>query len=1066
MSVSLLNKLKTLLSHQHKMLLTGLSGSGKAYFVSALTALSRQTICLLPTEEKAHDLWKDLQPWCASTEISRFLSRDFIFNKENFSSHEAERLQTLKNLAQAPERQRIIIATPAALLYPIVAPNQLRENNVCLQPGMSMERDHLLKALTLRHYRHSGGTVTQPGQMAVRGGIVDVYPLDLKQPVRIEFFGDTIDSVREFNPHSQRSTGTLQQLILSLADEVDYQAQGATLFDYLPPHSAVFIDDPALFGEQFERQYAYHKHYVEEARKNNPLLPQLRLASYQQLADSMSGFPQFYHRLFAGSGAKKDFSHYEHISMQEVERFFGHYDLFITRAKNWQQQGYHLEIFYTSPGFRHNLDLLLQQAGIGPIIWKNAPLTQGFVSKTFAIAVISEADITGKLAAAPIDAATASTRILENLHPGDYVVHETYGIAIFHGVKQVTTDDITREYVLLQYAGTDRLYLPIDRLNLLHKYASAEAKAPRLNRLGSHEWQRTRARVKQSIRDMTEELVTLYARRHQAKGFAFLPDSPWQKEFESEFPYQETPGQLEAIRAIKADMERPEPMDRLICGDVGYGKTEVAIRAIFKAVMDNRQVAFLTPTTILAEQHYQTLKERFANFPVSIEVLSRFRSPAQQKQIIASLKDGNIDIVIATHRLLSKDIGFKTLGLLIIDEEHRFGVAQKEKIKALKLSVDVLSLSATPIPRSLYMSLSGVRDLSIIDTPPPERYPITTYVMEYDSDIVREAIRQELERQGQVFFVHNTVHDIQQIKKHLETIYPELRIVTAHGKMGEKSLSAALMDFIDRKYDVLLATTIIESGLDMPNVNTIIIDQADRLGLAQLYQLRGRVGRSDRLAYAYITYRPDKAITEEAQERLNAIHEFNELGSGLQLALKDLEIRGSGNLLGAEQHGHINAVGFDLYTQMLEEETERIRGNTPKAQTDPLLEIPADLYIPLDYIEDSGIRMRFYRRLLFADSLAEIGEIRQELLDRFGALPEPVNNFLLLAQLKVKARSKQIKSIKKHEQALLLEFSQPLSQMPDYPTEHWCLLRPDLIRLDLAKQPLSLSAIAHFLDMI
>lgn len=549
-----------------------------------------------------------------------------------------------------------------------------------------------------------------------------------------------------------------------------------------------------------------------------------------------------------------------------------------------------------------------------------------------------------------------------------------------------------------------------------------------MSKLGGTEWERTRQRVIQSIQEMAEELLQLYAARATVQGHAFSPDTPWQAQFEEEFPYQETPDQMKAIREVKKDMENPKPMDRLVCGDVGYGKTEVALRAAFKAIMDSKQVAVLVPTTILAEQHFETFKKRFQKFPAGIEVLSRFKSPSEQKRIVADLERGAVDIVIATHRLLSKDIKFHQLGLLVIDEEHRFGVAQKEKIKAIKKQVDVLSLSATPIPRSLHMGLTGLRDLSIIETPPPERYPITTYVMEYNPEIVRDAVLTEVGRGGQVFLVHNRIQDIYRFQETLQVLLPEIRIEVGHGRMKEEELASTIVRFLNQEFDLFLCTTIIESGLDMPNVNTIIIDMADRMGLAQLYQLRGRVGRSNRLAYAYLTYHPDKVITEASQKRLTALREFNELGAGIRIALRDLEIRGAGNILGVQQHGYIHAVGFDLYCRLLEQETAKLKGIQSIEPVQPQLDIDVDYYIPDSYIPDSGTKMRIYRRMLLAASREDIEEIRTEMEDRFGPLPLPVTNFLQVASLRLTARDKRIKGLRRKGQEVQIQLAQRLPE--------------------------------------
>ncbi|MEN6391377.1 MAG: transcription-repair coupling factor, partial [Syntrophomonas sp.] len=584
----------------------------------------------------------------------------------------------------------------------------------------------------------------------------------------------------------------------------------------------------------------------------------------------------------------------------------------------------------------------------------------------------------------------------------------------------------SREYIMLQYAGTDRLFLPLDKLVLLYRFSASDDKVPPLSRLGGGDWEKTKQRVAASIQEMAQELLLRYARRQAQEGYAFSPDTPWQAQFEEDFPHQETPDQMQAIRDVKKDMEKARPMDRLICGDVGYGKTEVAMRAAFKAVMDGKQVAILVPTTVLAEQHYQSFRERFAPYPTVIEAISRFRSPAEQKRISGELKKGTVDIVIGTHRLLSKDIEFKDLGLLVIDEEHRFGVVQKEKIRAYKDLVDVMSLSATPIPRSLHMSLTGLRDMTIIETPPPERYPISTYVLEYNEEIIVEAINSELERDGQVFFVHNRIEDILKVKDDLQKLLPGVSMAVGHGRMHEDQLARTVIDFIKGKFQVFLCTTIIESGLDMPNVNTIIVDEADRMGLAQLYQLRGRVGRSNRLAYAYITYRPYKNINEIAQKRLNAIREFTELGSGIKNALRDLEIRGAGNILGPEQHGYIQAVGFDMYCRLLEQETARLKGEKFIELTQPQLDIDADYYIPDSYIPDSGTKMRVYRRLLLAVGEEEVNEIQSEMEDRFGAMPPVVDNFFQISRLRVLARSKKIKSLRKRGPTVELHLAQKL----------------------------------------
>jgi len=1021
LDLSLLQAIKAL--HKNKPgLLTGLSGTAKAFFIKQLLEIKPTVFYLVDTEEKAYDFANTIKALQPDLPVFMFLGRDFVFRKENLTAAEIERMQLLQNLLIHPDPPPLIVSTAAALIYRIISPGQMLAGSISLKKAMQISLDQLLHLLVGGGYKRTD-TVTRPGEVAVRGGILDIYPTGEKHPLRIEFFGDEIDSIRSFDTNKQRTIARREEVLILPADEIRPEQCSASIFDYLADQTLVFLDEPQSFFDLFERSAQRLAKYIQEERKENPEQAEIPLLSQEELKDYLSAYPLIYSQYFPGNTEQRIFSFYEHISQQEMETFFRHYDSLIGRLKEWLQQGYKVLITYKNPDFAKSMREALSQAGLIGVEFQPSSLEKGFFSHTFKIALITEYDIRGKKKVNRFQrkASPMERILLEDLKPGDYVVHENYGIGIFHGITQVTTEGITREYILLQYAGTDKLYLPLDKLDLLYKYVGTGDKEPRLNRLGGTEWEKTKARVAKSIRDMTEDLLKLYAARESIKGYAFSKDTPWQRQFEDEFPYEETPGQIKAINDVKRDMERPKPMDRLICGDVGYGKTEVAMRAAFKALMDGKQVAFLVPTTLLAEQHYETMKQRFAGYPVNIEVLSRFKTAAQQKKILKDLASGAVDLVVATHRLLSRDVKFYDLGLLIIDEEHRFGVAQKEKIKTMKTSVDVLSLSATPIPRSLHMALTGIRDLSVIDTPPPQRYPVNTYVLEYNEEIIKQAIVFELKRGGQVFFVHNRVKDIYTVKKKLEEMLPGLRVVVGHGQMAENELAQAVMDFLHGQYDLFLCTTIIESGLDMPNVNTLIVDMADKMGLAQLYQLRGRVGRSDRMAYAYITYRPDRALNEDAQKRLNAIREFNELGAGMKIALRDLEIRGAGNILGAEQHGHIHAVGFDLYCRMLEEEAAKIKGLDLTPPPNPQLDFDVDYYIPDSYIPDAGTRMRIYKHLLIADDFEEIADLKQELRDRFGELPEPVENFIEIARLRVKARHKNIKSLRRKRNELYIQ---------------------------------------------
>ncbi len=609
-----------------------------------------------------------------------------------------------------------------------------------------------------------------------------------------------------------------------------------------------------------------------------------------------------------------------------------------------------------------------------------------------------------------------------DLKPGDYVVHANHGIGQYLGLEKLNVADIARDYFVIKYAGEDKLYVPFDQVNLIQKYLGGEGQLPKLYKLGGNEWVKVKSKVKAAVKDMAEDLLKLYAEREKAVGFSFSQDNIWQKEFEDRFPYEETPDQLQCIEEVKVDMLQPKPMDRVVCGDVGYGKTEVAIRAAFKAVMDSKQVAVLVPTTILAQQHYVTFCERFAGYPISVEMMSRFRSPKEQKQVAGGLADGSIDVVIGTHRIVSEDIKFKDLGLLIVDEEQRFGVSHKEKLKQLKQNVDVLTLSATPIPRTLHMAMVNIRDMSVIETPPEDRYPVQTYVAEYSTELVREAIRREMNRGGQIFYVHNRVQDLDKIVLDLSKLVPEAKIISAHGQMREEDLEQVMLDFVERQHDILVCTTIIETGLDLPNVNTLIVSDADRMGLSQLYQLRGRVGRSNRKAFAYFLYRRDKILTEVAEKRLSAIRDFTEFGSGFKIAMRDLELRGAGNLLGAEQHGQMAAVGFDMYCKLLEQAVSELRGEKEEAVIEPVIELACDAYFDAEYIADSSLKMDFYQRLMRVRSAQGLSDLTAELIDRFGNPPEPVANLLDIVGIRLRAIQLGIAAVTQEKGMIRLKF--------------------------------------------
>lgn len=1047
------------------VLLSGLSGSARTFFLNEIISKRRgKLLCMVSSEEIAYDLARELKALLGEKRVFLFLVRDFVFMKENSSLTEVQRVLTLQELLDHPQRQAVIITTPGALLYQIITPQEMQARSIGLEINQELAIPELLKGLVEAGYQRVD-TVTRPGQMAARGGLVDVFPSGDREPYRIDFFGDTIDTIKRFDLNTQRSSQQENRIIINPCDEIEGSATESSLLDYLPHNSLIYFDEPRDFFNSLDKQSRRYRESLKEARKEEKTIRELALIDPEQLRHTISRHTVIYHSFFPGNIPQVKVGLYKHIAQREMEPFHNRLENLYPRIQEWLEQNYAVKIAIKNKALQEEIARQLSDHHLSGVELSTQAWERGFISSDLGTALISEQDLWPKKSVRkPKNQKQAEQRLLiEDLKLGDYVVHENYGIGIYRGVTQVLTDGVTREYLLLQYAGTDKLYLPVDKLDLLFRYSSSEDKHPRLSKLGGADWERTRKRVADSIQDMAEDLLKLYATRESVEGFAFSPDTPWQRQFEDDFPYQETPDQLKAIQDTKRDMEARKPMDRIVCGDVGYGKTEVAMRAAFKAVMDGKQVAILVPTTVLAEQHYQNFCERFQNYPANIEVLSRFRSSGQQKKIAHELAQGSIDIVIATHRILSKDIKFHNLGLLVIDEEHRFGVAQKEKIKALKEQVDVLSLSATPIPRSLHMGLTGLRDLSVIETPPPQRYPITTYVMEYNEEIVKEAVLAEIARGGQVFFVHNRIQDIERVKSDLEKLLPHARIAVGHGRMPEEELAKTLLQFVQGQYDLFLCTTIIESGLDMPNVNTIIVDMADHMGMAQLYQLRGRVGRSDRIAYAYLTYRPDKVVTEVAQKRLNAIREFNELGAGMKIALRDLEIRGAGNILGAEQHGYIYAVGFDLYCRLLEQETSKIRGDNRQEAINPQLDIDVDYYIPDSYIPDSGTKMRIYRRLLLAAGESEIDDIRNEIQDRFGRLPPAVENFLQIASLRIKARDKEIKVLRRKGKEVEIILSQPFPDNLQIPGLK--KINPHSLLIHMENKS-SLAALQEILDLV
>ncbi len=820
-----------------------------------------------------------------------------------------------------------------------------------------------------------------------------------------------------------------------------FYPDGVNLLDYFPQDTIVFLEEPSRQKEALENRVR------EQAETHTNLLEQgLALPSqlknnitYDELSRMLSRFVRVGFSLLPKQVETK-LGNIVNFSAKTMLLFKGKTDLLIEEVRILQENRFSVVIFASTASRAEKIrDLcrdhqifarletgLPDQLSPGQVVITCGTLEAGFELAPVKLAVITDLEIYGqskRTRAVRVQAQPgAKISHFTDLRPGDYIVHVNHGIGKYMGIKQLEVGGIRKDYLFIQYAGEDKLYVPTDQIGLIQKYLGAEGMVPKLYKLGGNEWHRAKQRVRESVKDLAGELIALYAARQKNPGFRFSPDTVWQREFEDAFAYEETPDQLKAIEEIKKHMESPRPMDRLLCGDVGYGKTEVAMRAAFKAVMDSKQVAVLVPTTILAQQHYNTFLERFSGYPIQIEMLSRFKKTGEQKSILHKVKKGAVDIIVGTHRLLQKDVAFKDLGLVIIDEEQRFGVTHKEKLKYLRQSVDVLTLTATPIPRTLHMALIGIRDMSILESPPADRFPVQTYVLEFNLDIIADAIRREIDRGGQVYFVHNRVLDIEKAARLLQSIVPEARLVVAHGQMREDQLERRMLNFIAAKHDVLVCTTIIETGLDIPNVNTLILDEADKMGLSQLHQLRGRVGRSHRLAYAYFAYKKDKILTEVAEKRLQAIREFTEFGAGFKIAMRDLEIRGAGNILGPEQHGHMMAVGFDMYCRLLDEVVHELRGTTPAQLPGPTLDLNLNAFISNQYITDPAIKIDVYKKIMQIENKDDAEDVEEELVDRFGEVPEEVRNLIAIARLKSLAAQTGVRSIIQHKDTVNIKF--------------------------------------------
>jgi transcription-repair coupling factor (superfamily II helicase) len=815
---------------------------------------------------------------------------------------------------------------------------------------------------------------------------------------------------------------------------------GASLLDYVSQNGLIVFDELSRIQEMNERLEKEESEWFATLLEHGEIMHDTAIAhSFGELI-SKTDLPRIYLSLFLRHIPNTNPQNIANVSCKTMQNFHGQMHLLASEVERWTKN--HMNVLFLAPDRERckKLESVLRDYGIKAQVTEKAgnfsgiriiegSLHNGFELPSLKLVAVTEEEIFNKKTRKNRRRQKLSNaeriKSYSELHPGDYVVHVNHGIGKYMGIETLMINGVHKDYLHIQYKGNDKLYVPVDQIDLVQKYVGSEGKEPKMYKLGGSEWKRVKKKVETSVKDIADDLIKLYAERESTKGYAFSPDSDMQREFEMSFPYQETEDQLRSIAEIKRDMERERPMDRLLCGDVGYGKTEVAIRAAFKAIMDGKQVAFLVPTTILAQQHYETIKERFNGYPINIGILSRFRTRKQLAETIKGLKNGTVDLVIGTHRLLSKDVQFADLGLLIVDEEQRFGVTHKEKIKKLKTNVDVLTLTATPIPRTLHMSMLGVRDLSVIETPPENRFPVQTYVMEYNGMFVKEAIERELARGGQVYYLYNRVEDIERKAEEISLLVPDARVAYAHGQMAEAELESVILSFLDGEFDVLITTTIIETGVDIPNVNTLIVYDADRMGLSQLYQLRGRVGRSNRVAYAYFTYRKDKVLSEAAEKRLQAIKEFTELGSGFKIAMRDLSIRGAGNLLGAQQHGFIDSVGFDLYSQMLKEAIEERKGTDTEKAAPPFdVELELDAYIPDAYIADGQQKIEMYKRFRNIETMEELEELREEMIDRFGDYPIQVEYLFKIAEMKVHARKMKLESIKQSKTEVVIYFSE------------------------------------------
>ena len=1057
----------------------GLSGSQKSHLIYSICKQSgRKCLIVAANETEGRRIKQDLSFFFCDA-VLYFPEKEYIFYDVDAANRNGE-LKRLSALTRIDDAQ-VVVTTIRALMQYTIPKDVLEKNVVNIETGLIIDPDLLCSQLTLGGYKRVS-TVESFGQFSRRGSIVDVFSPTGSNPVRIEFFDDEVDSIREFDVNTQMSLSNISDCVICPVRELVYDneikenlckkikeqknenlisdieriennhyiASGdkymplvyekfTTLLDYLDSYLVVY-DEPTNLSESSEvflkeqneiiaQMYVKglfpksEKPYVEDycfitRNINHKLLLGISTLSYST--------PEFKPKEILGFQAKS------------MQNYSGNTDFFADDVEFWKRQNYRIVILSESNSAISNISRLLEERDIetylindketlppyGTVSIMEGSISKGFEYPALRTVVVCDGDIyTNRRKKKREVKSNSKDRIksFDELNKGDYVVHNVHGIGQYVGLTQLTVDNVIKDFLKIRYKGTDVLYIPTNQLESIHKYVGAtEGTSVNLNSLNGSKWNKTVSKVKESVEQMAGKLIELYAARQNIKGHAFDEDTTWQKEFEDDFPYEETPDQLRCINEVKSDMEQEKCMDRLLCGDVGYGKTEIALRAAFKCVMGGMQVAYLVPTTLLAQQHYNTFLSRMKDYGVNVDLLCRFRSKKEQENTVERLKQGKVDIVIGTHRLVSKDVDFKNLGLLIIDEEQRFGVGHKEKLKELKKDVDVLTLSATPIPRTLNMAMVGIRDLSVIASPPQDRYPVQTFVMERNKDVIRSAIERELARNGQVYYLYNRVDNIEKKAAMLREILPDATIDIAHGQMSERELESKMLDMINGDTDVLVCTTIIETGIDIPNVNTMIIDNADLLGLSQLYQLRGRVGRSNRLAYAYLMYEGKKVLDETARKRLSAIKEFTEFGSGFRIAMRDLEIRGAGNLLGKEQHGNMNLVGYDMYCNLLEEAVMRLKGEPLPQKVETQIDLKVDVHIPSSYIEEEEQRFIIYKRASEILNEEDYLSMQSELIDRFGDMPKCVDNLLQSMYIKSLAQRLNISSVVRNQKDIMI----------------------------------------------